>query len=192
MGTLQARHKVSSKERQLAFLKKDPHAYGGLLLNTRAGRARGRPLSTRASMHLVLRSSKAKGAHSMRRHSGKVEQILRRFSQKYGVKILTFANVGNHLHLQIRLLSRDGYKPFIRAITAAIAMAVMGTSRGKKSSGRFWDLRPFTRIVKGWAGPLRLTDYIRVNRLEGVGIDRERARQLVKCARRAGPVPEPG
>lgn len=74
-------------------------------------------------MHLVLRSTKASGPLSFRKHIAKIEKIVEKFSHKYHVKVLSSANVGNHLHIHIQLLYREGYRPFIRAITAAIAMA---------------------------------------------------------------------
>jgi hypothetical protein len=165
--------------KQLKLLKNEPLAYGGSLLRTRAGRAHGRPLSTRDTMHLVLRSSRATGTQSFRRHSGKVEAILRRFAAKYGVRILSLANVGNHLHLQVRLGNRRHYNPFIRAVTAAIAMAVSGASRWNKAKEKFWDYRPFSRVVKSWRGFLTLKDYIRINQLEGEGWKRGTAELIV-------------
>jgi REP element-mobilizing transposase RayT len=165
--------------KQHPLLQRDPLAYGGILLRTRAGRARGRPLSTRDTMHLVLRSSKAVGALSFRRHAGRIEAILRKFADKNAVRILSFANVGNHLHLHMRLSNRQLYKRFIRALTAAIAMAVSGSSRWKKSAGKFWDYRPFTRIVKSWRGHLRLKDYIQINQLEGSGLRRAQAEWII-------------
>jgi len=86
------------------------------------------------------------------------------------------ANVGNHLHLHIKLTHRLGYKPFIRAITSAIAMAVTGTSRWKplkkSNSDRFWDYRPFTRVLQSFREYLNLQDYIEINQFEGLGHDR--------------------
>ena len=139
-------------------------------------------------MHLVLRSSKAKGPWSFRRprNERRLKTILEKFSTRFAVRILSFANVGNHLHLQIKLGNRHTYRPFIRAVTAAIAMAVTGASRWKKVEGKFWDLRPFTRIVVGWRAVLTLRDYIAVNRLEGHGYDRELAKFILR-ERRAAP-----
>src|SRR5690606_31619703 len=70
------------KKRQLELLRRNPDAYGGELLKTRRGRARPRPLSTRCTMHLVLRSSKAVGAWSFLRpeNAQKIEAILKRCS----------------------------------------------------------------------------------------------------------------
>ncbi len=167
--------------KQLAFLRNEPSAYGGTLLKTRNGRARPRPLDTRHTMHLVLRSTKAKGEWSFRKpvHEKKIQKILDYFSQRYGVKILSLANVGNHLHFQIRLTNRFTYKAFIRAITSAIAMAITGASRWKPLKIRFWDYRPFTRIVKSYRAFLNLRDYIRINKLEGYGYQRDHARWLI-------------
>src|SRR3954468_22986126 len=107
---------MAKRNPQLKLLKNSPKAYGGDLLKTRKGRAHGRPLDTQNTMHLVLRSSKAKGEQSFYRieNSRKVWGIVERFSRKYGIRILSFANVGNHLHLQIKLANRFTYRPFIR------------------------------------------------------------------------------
>jgi hypothetical protein len=182
---------------QLSLIDGVKSAYGGSLRNTRRGRKGARPLSTRQSMHLVLRSSKAKGAQSFLRpqNAKRIKSVVDKFSFIYGVQILSQANVGNHLHLHLRLGNRYGYKPFIRAITGAIAMAVSGRNRWTTSKSltkesvsgseqnvraeRFWDFRPFTRVVEGLRSILRLEDYVRINRLEAFGIERKRARVIV-------------
>src|SRR5262245_10695193 len=117
--------------KQQEFWKRESHAYGGDRLKTRKGRSGARPLSTRHTMHLVLRSSRAKGAWSFKKpvNGRRIEEVVGRFSRKYGVRILSLANVGNHLHFQIKLANRQTYRPFIRAITAAIAMSITGSSR---------------------------------------------------------------
>jgi len=172
--------------KQIEMLKKEKKSYGGELLKTREGRQGPRPLATRSTMHLVLRSSKAKGDWSFKRprHEAKIREISKRFSVKYGVKILSLANVGNHLHFHIKLSNRHLYRPFIRALTAAIAMAVTGTSRWnplkKTAKDRFWDHRPFTKFVESFKALLNLRDYIRINQLEGCGYKRSEARFFVK------------
>jgi REP element-mobilizing transposase RayT len=163
--------RASSKNPQLSFLKSQPKRYGGELMRTRQGRKGPRPLDTRNTMHLVLRSTQATGERSFRRpqNQKKIREILQKFSLKWGVRIHHSANVGNHLHLQIKLGNRHAYQPFIRAITAAIAMAVTGMSRWKKrpeGTKRFWDYRPFTRVVIGRRAYLTVRDYIRLNEVE--------------------------
>ncbi len=167
---------------ELGF-KQDEKAYGGSLMKRRKGRGI-RPLAVKNSMHLVLRSSLAKGEWSLLRHSSKIRKILKRFSTKYGVKILAVGNAGNHVHLHIQLSNRFTYKPFIRATTASIAMAITGMSRWKKLDIKFWDRRPFTRIVIGRRAFLRLADYVFMNGMEGQGHARDFSRLVVEEFRR--------
>ncbi len=160
---------------QLNLLEKYKHSYGGSLLKTRKGRQGPRPLGLKYTMHLVLRSSKATGTWSFKKKKNetRIKEIVAKFAQKHAVNIVSMANVGNHLHFQIKLLTRYGYKPFIRAITSAIAMAVTGASRWKplkkSPKDRFWDFRPFTRVLQSFKEILRLSNYIEINRFEGFG-----------------------
>ena len=176
--------------KQISLLKKENQAYGGDLLKTRKERSRPRPLDTRNSMHLVLRSSKAIGQKSFRtaKNQAKIKSIVAKFAAKNGIKILSLANVGNHLHFHIRLSNRYCYKPFIRAITSAIAMAVSGINRWNRKTGatsascarlKFWDYRPFTRVVFGLRAFLALKDYVQVNQLEGSGFGRISAKLIL-------------
>jgi hypothetical protein len=177
--------------KQLAFFKRATSEYGGELLKTRAGRAHARPLDSKNTMHLVLRSSRAKGEMSFRRpqHQRAIQGIIRKFSAKYGVKVLSLANVGNHLHIHLKLSTRYGYTPFIRAVTSAIAMAVTGRSRWSKTpkkKEKFWDLRPFTRIVVGLRAYFTLRDYVELNQFEGAGVPREHALMIMSERRQSG------
>ena len=104
-----------------------------------------------------------------------------RFAFVNGVTILSMANVGNHLHLQIKLSNRFGYKPFIRAVTSAIAMSITGCNRWTKKTKeklKFWDYRPFTQVLKSYRALLNLKDYIQINILEGLGCRRSEARMI--------------
>ena len=167
--------------RQGKLLKTQKSDYGGDLMKRRKGRQGPRPLATRNSMHLVLRSSKARGEWSFRKLNNwrKIETLLGRFARRYGVKVLSYANVGNHLHFHIQLGNRFTYAPFIRALTGSIALVITGASRVRKFEGRFWDYRPFTRIVFGRSGFLRLRDYVKINEMEGFGIRRDLARMVM-------------
>jgi len=225
--------KIAMKSKQFDMLKKGGNAYGGELRNRRKGRGQ-RSISTKYSMHLVLRSSIAKGAWNLRRHDSKIKNITKKFAYKYGVQLISLANVGNHLHMQIQLTNRHTYVPFIKALTSALAIAVTGasykisirsraielgivdtrairnvskreekvaadgvtkrvaplnkthaTKAPNKTPLRFWDYRPFTRIVHGRQAFLTLRDYIEINRFEGRGYDRGEARFLIFVRHRA-------
>jgi REP element-mobilizing transposase RayT len=175
---------MKSVNLQTDFFPKKSQSYGGILLRKAKNRTYARPISTSLSMHLVLRSSKAVGEKSFKTNSNQkqIQEIIRKFSVKYGVQILSLANVGNHLHFHVKIAKRQGYIRFIRAITAAIAMAVTGKSRWNKKisdKGKFWDYRPFTRIVQSLQAFLNLRDYVQINQLEGLGVTRHQARMLL-------------
>lgn len=140
-------------------------------------------------MHLVLRSTKARGEWSFfkPKNKSRILQILKKHAQRNNVRMHSLANVGNHLHLHIHLHRNHDYKAFIRAITGAIALAVMGVqylkSRAKKNmknhSSRFWDYRPFTIFVNTYRHYLNMRDYMQINQLEGIGFSRLSARFLL-------------
>jgi len=190
----------SGRSPQLAMLKREKSAYGGELRKTRASRG-ARPLATRQTMHLVLRSSLAKGEWSLRhtRHRRRVTNIVLRFARTNGVRVLSMANVGNHLHLHIKLGNRFSYARFIRAISGAIAQAVTGRTRWQTDSNvssnsrerlRFWDHRPFTRIVESLRAVLGLRDYVRLNQLEGEGVNRREARAWIEIEKSLREMPD--
>jgi REP element-mobilizing transposase RayT len=79
----------------------------------------------------VLRSSQAIGENSFKTQANNtaIQKILRKFTTKFGIRILSVANVGTHLHLHIKIARRAGYLRFIRATTSAIAMHVSGRNR---------------------------------------------------------------
>jgi hypothetical protein len=65
-------------------------------------------------------------------------------------------------------------------------MAVTGKSRwnlAADSKQKFWDLRPFTRIVIGTRDFSNVNNYVRINQLEGMGYPRTAARQMADVER---------
>jgi len=153
-------------------------AYGGTYLKTRAGRARPRPLTYQHSMHFVLRSSVAKGPWSFRTptNHAKIQKILQTFAAKHGVTLLNYAIHLNHLHLHVKFPKAQSYKRFIRAASAAIAMAITGASRWVRTQTKLWDRRPFSRAVIGERDQLNVNDYIEINQWEALGYNRAEAR----------------
>jgi hypothetical protein len=118
---------MSMKKRKTKFSQT---VYGGEHQKKRSGRG-ARPIKAKATMHVCMKSTRAKGGWSLRtpRNLPRVEKILRTFADKHGVKLWNHAIQFNHLHLAAEFPGRKSYKAFIRAVTGAIAMAVTGMSR---------------------------------------------------------------
>ncbi len=176
---------MARRTKQMSFFEPSERAYGGILLKKRKARQEGRPLSTKHTMHLVLRSTMALGQYSFLspKNSSAIQRVLKKFALKYFVELKSVANVGNHIHIHLKLNKRVTYDPFIRAITSAIAMAVAKPNRlqslKEKGIKKFWDYRPFTRIIIGKRAYLILRDYLKINELEGQGFNRSTAQAFV-------------
>lgn len=132
--TLSAIPSYMSRSKQIPFDKKafrNELRFGGALMKKTKGRLGHRPVSTRAPMHLVLRSSKAKGRFGFGYQSNlkKVNEIVRKTCAKYGVKLIEYSNNYNHLHLLVKFPSRAVYLRFIRSLTGHLALAVTGANR---------------------------------------------------------------
>lgn len=148
--------------------------FGGSLLK---GNAKGRrPLATKLPIHLTLRCEKS--VLRLNKTFGRVEQIVTDTVRKYGVTVYKRANVGNHLHLLIKLSNLRLWAPFIRELAGRIAQAVRDVV---VIGDKFWMFKPHTRIVAGWKSAFRkVLDYVELNQLEGAGIISRRKIKTVK------------
>ena len=165
---------MKRKQAQLSFEnldKKGSDAFGGTLMKKAKGRT-FRPLESKRPIHLVMRSSVAKSDWSMRyiSNKSKIDGLVQKIARRYSVRLLEYSNNGNHLHLLIRISNRRAYQSFIRVLTAAIALKITGASKIKKLKRRFWDFRPFSRIVRGYRGYKIARDYVVLNALEAMGM----------------------
>jgi len=173
------------RKSQLEFRKQNwPKQYGGSLRNKAKNRG-ARPLSSKDSIHLVMRSSQAQGNWSFRyqKNAEKISNFIQAFSNKKGIQILSVANVGNHLHFHVRIHNRTLYKAWIRGLTSGIAMIVLrreGFLRLKAQKKKFWDYRPFSRVIQSFRAHLNIKDYLEINQWEGLGMNRVQAILLVK------------
>jgi len=141
------------------------------LLNKKTPMRGKRPISTQRPMHLVMRSTLACGERSFLKKSNarQIDSLVRKLAKEKGVKLYRFANSGNHLHFLLLPSSRAAFRVYIRAITGVIARISLGVERGKAKGLKFWDARPFTRIVE-WGRDFRgMCDYVLQNTLEAIG-----------------------
>jgi len=159
---------------------------GGLLKKSHAKRPR--PISLKKTMHLTLRSTKARGEKSFlhnKERMRKIEKVVRTQAQKFGVEIYRYANVGNHLHLLVKANYRAGFIAFLRSITGLIARIALAAERGKaKLHGTtgFWDQRPWTRILSTWTEFNNVKKYVEQNFNEAMGFTPYKPRKYKSTA----------
>ncbi len=140
--------------------------FGGSLLK---GNPKGkRPLATKLPIHLVMRSGKS--VLRLPKTFGKVTEIINSTTRKYGVRIYESANVGNHVHLVIKISNLKLWAAFIRELSGRIAQ-VVGELVRRSAAEKFWLFRPFTRIVRGWQRAFKaVKEYVYLNQLEANGL----------------------
>jgi len=160
------------RARQIDFFEKNydhtPRrlSHGGSLAQGR--RKLTRPLDPKRPVHLVLKSSAARGKLSLLGANNKlaVEDILRRWARYFGVTIHSFENMGNHLHIVARFPRRGNFQKFLKTICAQIAKHATGARKGRPFGRRFWDSPAFTRVITGRRGWLAITNYFKKNEIE--------------------------
>lgn len=167
-------------------------AFGGELMKKVKGRSTPRPISTKYPMHIVLKSSRARGDFSFLKPQNRkvINQTLSELSQKFHVKILGLANVGNHLHLMLKFKKRGLYLDFIRSFTGSLALRIGKKTRWNRANQesplnpnllKFWDYRHFSRIIAGFKNFVRAKEYLWINQLEGRGVPRDLAEWSIKA-----------
>lgn len=159
------------KPAQLKIFPATALEYGG---SARKGRRKvRRPFDRRRSMHIVMRSSRAKGAWSFLnpRHKLEIHGILIRLCEKYGIKIYGYENVGNHLHLHLRFPSRRELRAFLRVFAQRVMFLVTGARKGSPR-GRFFEQIAYSRVVAWGREFFALKRYFLKNALESFGFSR--------------------
>jgi len=144
--------------------------HGGELWRGR--RKSRRPLATRRAVHVVFRSSLAKGAWSFlaARHAVYVREQLPKVARLYGVRLYEISNNGNHIHLLLRARTQEGLKSFFMVFCGKLASRITGARRGKPFGRRFFDHVPYTRIVE-WGNAFKVAkNYVLKNALEALGL----------------------
>jgi REP element-mobilizing transposase RayT len=127
----------------------------------------------------------AKGALSLLKKDQDIYNIIDKQSKKHGVKVYNYANGGNHLHLVLRPMSRRAFNGFIRSVSGLVARLVLNAERGRAKLNskdllkKFWDQRPFTRIIE-WGRDFNSTsNYLLQNSLEAYGFIAFKPRKLL-------------
>jgi REP element-mobilizing transposase RayT len=127
--------------------------HGGNL--NRGKRKEARPVCTKRPIHLVLKSER-----KIFDDRSIIIDTAVGFCHKFEIKVYDLAPNLDHLHMVIKVPSREEYTKFIRALTGVVARTL-----GEK----IWAQVPYTRIA-GWGRQYRnLQNYLEQNREEALG-----------------------
>lgn len=170
------------KPHQLQLFSGTSLEYGG---STRKGKRKiQRPFDRKRPVHLVFRSSRAKGSWSFlhRRNKGAIYALLQDLATRYGIKLYKYENVGNHLHLLAKFPSRRELKAFLRVFAQRVMFLVTGACKGSPK-GQFFDAVAYSRVVSWGREFQALKAYLWKNALESLGHTRNEIREWRKAAK---------
>jgi len=158
------------RSKQSSFWKNPPKSHGGG--EEKGKRKVARPIATKRSMLLTIKSSRARGEWSLHRFERQIEAKVNSLARRFRVRVYRQVNVGNHLHLHVRASSRRGFQNFLRVLTQAVMFLVTGARKGRPV-GKFWDFLACSRVVewgRDWSGVKR---YMDKNKIEATGVPRD-------------------
>ena len=131
-----------------------------------------------------------------------IERIIKKYAQRFFVKIDQYSIQADHIHFLVRAPRRSRYQYFFRVIAGQIAQqfldagllkAMTGAShnlnealklqrkqevRNGESSTGLWMYRPFTRVVRGYRAYQIVRNYIQLNECEAQGVIRYNKKRL--------------
>ncbi|MBN1113804.1 MAG: transposase, partial [Oligoflexia bacterium] len=134
-------------------------------------------------MHITLRSSMAKGGRSFlsKDKVARIRDIINRHAKLFDIRLYDFSINSNHIHLLLKLQYRDAYSKFIRSVSGRIARIALDAEKGSakltEQIKKFWDTRPFSRIVSWGRDYLNTFYYLFENSLEAGGFIKYRDRK---------------
>ena len=163
------------RAKQMSFLTSDSFKtatraeHGGAV--RQGQRKLRRPFDSKNPLHIVLRSSRAKGEWSFShvKNGRQIKHWVHQLARKNRVKVYRLANSGNHLHLLVKAETRADFQSYLRALTGIISRLVTGAKKGNPV-GKFWDALAYTRVVKWGRDFKNVTYYLIRNELEELGI----------------------
>jgi putative transposase len=159
---------------------KHRYAHGGTLRQCRAGRG-ARPLSTKDSLHLVLKARREVIGYGLRTHQrfSLIRRVLKKYSAKFYIRVEQVSVQGDHIHLLLRTSKRSQFQNFFRVLAGQIAqrfqneglLTVTGTPAEAlpRAKRKLWRYRPFSRVVKGWKAYQVAIRYVQLNEREARG-----------------------
>ena len=136
-----------------------------------------RPIAVKSPMHIVFRSARARGAWSFlhERNRFLVNALVYEVADRFEVRVHGYENVGNHIHLLVRVRHRRHLQAFLRVLGQRIMFLVTGAAKGNPK-GRFFDTIAYSRVVD-WGKDFRTVKrYFVKNLFEALGINRTEQR----------------
>lgn len=147
---------MRARQSTLPGLRHPGPDYGGT--SVWGARRRQRPFDPGKPLHVILKSGHARGDWSLlrTRHRKWLLDLVPTLGRKHHVRVISWVNVGNHLHLVLQTRTRENLQGFLKELPGRTAMRVTGARKGRPLdlpvvSGRrpaFWDQIAWSTVVQ--------------------------------------------
>lgn len=179
-------------KKQKSFFKASRKEHGGVLA---VGKRRAkRPLATKNSIHITMRSDLAKCQRSLMKHKNLIRKVVLKASKRFEIKVYRYAICGNHLHFLIKGSYKSDIQNFFRVVAGHIAQGVLklyplthdelrktqwgGVHAAQiipkkpclKNQRKFWALLLYSRIITWGKEFQTVSKYILQNTLEALNL----------------------
>tara|TARA_B100001248_G_scaffold227436_1_gene185847 strand:- start:6124 stop:6648 length:525 start_codon:yes stop_codon:yes gene_type:complete len=121
-------------------------SFGGGM--TKSNPKEARPFSSRLAMHVVFKSSLAKGGLRFSKHRAFLKKLIHRQANLHAIQIQQWQIVDKHVHFVIYAKRRKRFHAFLRAFSGLSARYFLNAERGSPRGKKFWDYRPFSRLLE--------------------------------------------
>ena len=154
--------------------------FGGSLLQGK--RKTARPFSKRKPMHITFKRSNSYGRLSLVAKQTAIVLLVNALAKKHGVKVYELSVNPDHVHFLLLSPAKKLFQKFLRECSAKIVGLMTRAKKGQRLVARFWQCRPWSRLVEWGRAFTAVRDYILRNRLESAGVvpyDREVATKKI-------------
>lgn len=158
---------TNAKSRERKTTRRSKIVYKG----NPGSRKKIRPFHRKQALHVTMKSSQAKGKWSFLKHDNyfSVLELIESLKQRFSITIEKQSINSNHLHLLLRAKTKDDLSGFLKALSGLIVRKVTGSQKGNSLKAKFWDQRPFSRIVSFGRDFRNVVKYIGMNMNESIG-----------------------
>jgi REP element-mobilizing transposase RayT len=140
--------------KQLSMFPREILVYGGTLVGNM--RKTARPVAERRPMHIVLKACK-RVLYANRRS---IYEEIRKKAEHFGLNAYGIAVNHDHIHLLLRVIRKEFYNAFIRALCGVLA---------RRYGRGLWKLIPFSRVANWGEDFDQMLGYFKKNREEAAG-----------------------
>jgi len=160
---------MRSRQSTLPGLRHPGLAYGGS--SVWGSRRRQRPFDPRKPLHVIFKSGQARGEWSLLRpaHRRWLLDHVPAIAAKHRVRVLSWVNVGNHLHLVLQTRTRAALQSFLRELPGRTAMRITGARKGRGLARPFWDQIAWSTVVQPGRQLRGTLSYVERNRRQAAG-----------------------